>query len=279
MKRIILFFLIGAFSFLLSSCGKPPPPFPIPIGIQTMTGTLLPADISVLRRGTHFLVKDGRRLCFVESTTVNLHAFEQKSVTVRGTFEANIDPTLLPVLVTQEVTPVEEETQNVTFSPSDLTGVVPRSWLKGTQKGVTVFLPEGGGEPVLSVSRQKATPLPTSGAPFQISGHHAVRNRHSGTSGETLSIEDGTDLILMTFTPRGNVDEPTLLRTQWAAFLSSLRFGAASSASSLPSSGSGALKGTPCGGTAGILCPAGQYCAITDLQENIGHCRGFSDKR
>lgn len=269
----------GALLFLLAACGKPPETFPLPTGIQTMTGTLLPADISVLRRGTHYLVENGQRLCFVESTTVNLHAYEQKVMAVRGTFEANTDPTLLPVLVAEQVMPVEEEMQNVTFSPADLHGVVPRSWFKGTQKGATVFLPEGGGEPVVTVNRQKETPLPPSGAPFQISGHHAVRSQHSGNSGETLSIEDGADLILLAFTPQGNADELALLRAQWTAFLSSLRFGATSSASSLPSSGSGAVTGTPCGGTAGILCPTGQYCQITDMKENIGHCRRFSDKR
>ena len=40
------------------------------------------------------------------------------------------------------------------------------------------------------------------------------------------------------------------------------------------STGSGAINdGNPCGGTAGILCPAGEYCAVADRESNVGRCR------
>lgn len=49
-----------------------------------------------------------------------------------------------------------------------------------------------------------------------------------------------------------------------------------SSGSSISSSSYSSVSsislGAPCGGTAGILCPAGQYCFITDPESNTGRC-------
>jgi hypothetical protein len=55
-----------------------------------------------------------------------------------------------------------------------------------------------------------------------------------------------------------------------------LRFSSSSSATAVYQGGSGAVTsvaGIPCGGAAGILCPSGQYCEITDSASNIGRCR------
>jgi hypothetical protein len=130
-----------------------------------MTGVLLPAPLSTLRRGTHQLMEGGETLTFVESFTVNLRSFEGKRVMVRGTFEPNSDPSLLPVLVAKEVVTIGED-------------------------------------------------------------------REASSS---------------------------------------------SSSSSTAQTGSGAIIGKPCGGTAGILCPPGEYCEISNFKENIGRCRKIRD--
>lgn len=264
----------GSCTALLVACGpKTPPPVELPIGVQTMTGTLLPAEIKTLRRGSHLLVdKVGQRLCFVESTTVNLRSFEGKVVVIRGVLELNSDPSLLPVLVTQDVTAVEQDMHVLSLPAFGLTGIVPRTWLEATQKDSTVLLVEGTSTPLVTITLKKQTPLPATGAPFQISGHHATREVTPGTQREITSLERGDDLVVLTFAPPTGSGDLSLLHAQWSGFLTSLAFTEAISAQS-SSTLSEQSAGTPCGGTAGILCPAGQYCAITDIKENIGHCR------
>ncbi|MDD5103331.1 MAG: hypothetical protein PHX93_02940 [Candidatus Peribacteraceae bacterium] len=270
----IALLVFGSFAALLTACGpKTPPPVDLPTGVQTMTGSLLSAEISTLRRGSHLLIdREGKRLCFVESTTINLRSFEGKTVVIRGVFEPNTDPTMLPVLVTQDVTAVEQDLTPLPLPAFGLNGMIPRSWIQATQKDKTVLLAEGTSIPLVTIALQIQTPLPATGAPFLISGHHATRAVTPGTQEETTSVERGDDLIVITFTPPKDAEDADLLRAQWGGFLTSLAFsdaGGAQSSSAL----SEQAAGTPCGGTAGILCPAGQYCEISNLQENIGHCR------
>ncbi len=237
-----------------------------------MTGTLLPAEISTLRRGTHLLTHEGQRLCFVESTVVNLRTFEGKTVVIRGIFEPNSDPSLLPVLVTQDVTTLEQDLQRISLSTFGLTGTIPRSWIMATQKSTTVFLVEGTATPLVTIIRSPQTSLPSTGAPFQISGHYAVRQGTPNSQQEIASVESDGDLIVLTFTPPQEMEDADLLHAQWLVFLTSLTFGDASGKQSSATQ-SETTVGSPCGGTAGILCPTGQYCEITDFQENIGRCR------
>ncbi|OIO53367.1 hypothetical protein AUJ46_05125 [Candidatus Peregrinibacteria bacterium CG1_02_54_53] len=271
--RKILLLTLGTCVLALTACGRVEPPPSLPTGIQTMTGTLLPAEISTLRRGTHLLILNGQRLCFVESSAISLRSFEGKTVVIRGIFEPNSDPALLPVLVTQDVTTLEQDIQHISLSAFGLRGSVPRSWIMATQKNATVFLIEGTATPLITIARLIETPLPASGAPLQVSGHHATRQVSDDSSEEVVSIESGDDLIVLTFTP-SEVENIDLLHAQWLAFLTSLSFatdnGTTSSAAQSQDS-----TGTPCGGTAGILCPAGHYCEITEFKENIGHCREF----
>ncbi|MDD4287750.1 MAG: hypothetical protein PHO20_03160 [Candidatus Peribacteraceae bacterium] len=273
MKSLNRLLLAGACALLFSACGsQTPTTHDLPTGIRTMTGTLLPAEISTFRRGTHLLETNGQRLCFVESTTINLRSFEGKTVVIRGVFEPNSDPTLLPVLVTQDVTAVEQDSHLLSLPAFGLTGSIPRSWIIATQKDFTVLLVENTSVPLVTITLKKQTPLPTSGAPFLISGHHATREGGSGSQEEATSIERGDDLIVITFTPPKESEDSDLLRAQWSGFLTSLIFTETSS-SQASNAASERTAGTPCGGTAGILCPAGEYCAITDMKENIGHCK------
>jgi hypothetical protein len=46
-----------------------------------------------------------------------------------------------------------------------------------------------------------------------------------------------------------------------------------SQGSSLSAAATGSGAGLPCGGTAGILCPGGFYCDITDVANNVGRCK------
>lgn len=263
-------------SLLLTACTRQPlPPPMLPTGMQTMTGTLLPAEISTLRRGSHLLTSAGQRLCFVESTTVNLRSFEGKEVVIRGIFEPNSDPALLPVLVTQDVTAVQQETTPLSLPAFGLHGIIPRSWITATQGNTVILLLEGTTTPLVRVTRQEQTSLPATGVPFLIAGHYAVRQTSSDTQEEVISIEREDGLIVLTFTPAEDSNDPDLLRAQWNRLLTSLSFTQPAGTQSSSADAAASATGQPCGGTAGILCPAGQYCAITDMAENIGRCRSI----
>lgn len=275
MKHLSPLLLSGTFALLLTACGGGTPVTPdLPTGIQTMTGTVVPAAISTLRRGTHLLMNESERLCFVESTTVNLRSFEGKKVVIRGVLEPNSDPSMLPVLVTQDVKAVSQDLTPLSLPAFGLSGTVPRSWIEASKQDTTVLLLEGTSTPLVTIERKKETPLPASGAPFFISGRHATRQTSSDPQKEITSIESGNDLIVLTFTPseKKEAEDLDLLRAQWSGFLTSLSF-VSSSGTQSSSAASQTADGVPCGGTAGILCPAGQYCAITDMQQNIGHCK------
>ena len=76
MKRTLLIAVFIPGVLALASCRKPSTVPPVPPGVQTMTGVLIPADLGLLKRGTHILRSDGEDLALVESATVNLRPFD-----------------------------------------------------------------------------------------------------------------------------------------------------------------------------------------------------------
>ncbi|MDD4627918.1 MAG: hypothetical protein PHE68_00800 [Candidatus Peribacteraceae bacterium] len=270
--RFLAFSLVPLCVFLASCGEEPPAPPPLPQGEQTVKGLLLPTEISLLRRGTHVLKKDGKEFCLVESQTVNLRSFENNEVEMKGTFEYNSDPQLLPVLVVREMKLTEQDTKDVSLPSLGFSCRTPTAWTKEEVSGSTRFIMTGNPEPIVSVQKKKGASLPT-GAPFLIDGNHAVRTVDATTKAESVSLINGDDLITFAFTPGPEPSDE--LKAQWSSFLDSIHFssvdGSSSSASDTGSSEND--EGAPCGGAAGILCPSGQYCAITDVKENIGKCR------
>ena len=99
------------FCIVLSACQKPIEPT-LPLGPQTLTGSLSPVELSLTRRGTHIIRKNGDDIAYVESSTLNLRSFEGMDVTVDGTLERNTTAAALPVLVAKNITLLTE--------PSDL---------------------------------------------------------------------------------------------------------------------------------------------------------------
>jgi len=269
MRRTDLLLTCFFLSCTLAACGKPPPAFPVlPEGEQTMTGTLLPTALSTLRRGTHILKAQEKTLAFVESSTVNLRTFEGKNVRLRGLLENNSDPTLLPVLVVREATAIEQETREVSLPTLGMRCTVPSAWnLTSDQKSTRFSLPNSS-DTLLLIKQEKNGKLPADGVPFLVDGRQSVRIRDGKTLEETVTVLVGSTSVIFRWMPPAT--ENDLLSAQWPNVLDSVRFTAAQSASSVLT-GSG--SGTPCGGTAGILCPKGEYCAITDMQNNIGRCR------
>ncbi len=300
-RRILLVVL---FLLLLTSCEKKPE-FPIPEGVQTVRAVLKPVPFSLKRRGTHALIgADGKMAAYAESTAVNLRLLEGRDVELEGIFEKNSDPAALPVFVVQKVLKSGEEALRPWTIPAlGLSLELPRSW-KGSIKGSSAtFTASGFTSPVLSISTV-SSPSPTNPSPLYgplpVSGSDssaellvvASRKAEATRTADTWTVKilpatkDGKQHVLV-FAIQSDIPADEQLQT-YRKILTSIQFTsggassrAASSATSKrssaaatgsPGSSRAGGDGAPCGGVAGILCPSGFYCRITDPVGESGVC-------
>jgi len=254
-------------TFCLVGCREQPPP-PLPKGEQIVSGELFQTEISLVRRGSHVLKQDGLEVYYVESTRVNLRPFELKSVTLKGVLERNTDPLDLPVLVVEEVESSDSDSQTWSYPTLGLTFKAPPDWKAQTTEDGVQFSVEGSTKPVLTIYSEGEDLQLSTGFPVLISGERAVRRIDEETGSESITIErDGTFLtLLFSASDHQRVQE---LKQEWLSLLRSIEL--SSSPTVTPPSGTGAF--VPCGGPAGVLCPEGYYCNVTNLEENIGMCK------
>lgn len=267
-------FLCACFFFLISCTVAPELPV-LPEGPQTLTGTVVPTTISTARRGMYVLKAAGKDLAYLESATVNLREFEGRSTALRGHYERNIDPEDLPVLVVESIVSSEESVRPWSSSQLALSADVPTRWGVSGTGSAMAFIPVGSLHPIVSLSMMADKPMP-SGITMSVGGAKAIRFLDELSGEQRIAVERSGGYLELAFTPQREDDLATA-RSEWLAFLRSLRIGGAvgvgSSRAAVSSASTGIREGQPCGGLAGILCPAGFYCAITDLEQNIGVCK------
>jgi hypothetical protein len=268
---------------------------PLPQGPQTVTGVLKRADISIKRRGTHVLLRGEEPVYYVESSTITLRPLEGKQVELQGTLEYNTDPKELPVLVVTKVLGgIAEERRAWTVPSLGITFDVPRSWKGSVAKSVAQFTVSGSALPLLRVLSEDASALPfnfqtltSSGTdlaltPLVIGTRKAVSvlNETQGSLAVYVDPDPVTadDKKLLAFVFHLEPDENGETGDQEEAYIGmvrTLRFKAQTLPSSpAQSTGTGAsADGKPCGGPAGVLCPAGYSCRVTDTATDIGGCQ------
>ncbi len=267
MRCIALF--VGTLS--LVACGSESLVHTIPKGPQTVTGILRPATLSVARRGTHLLVSEGQETLYVESTSVSLRRYEGKRVTLRGILEANTVPREYPVLVVEVVESVEETTEEHPIRMFNLLLRTPMEWERKTVGEEVRFFPQGASEPLVTLRSSPVEEFPEGGIPLVISGNRAERLIDEFSGAHFVFVDLGGGRILtISFTPRPEAGDPEVQRSEFLSLLNSIEF--LEEKRPEVQTGTGSL-GSPCGGTAGILCPPGFLCEVTDLKENIGRCR------
>ncbi|MBI5155641.1 hypothetical protein HZA45_00040 [Candidatus Peregrinibacteria bacterium] len=268
---------------LLFGCQKKPPVVTIPEGPVSVTGFLKPVPLSLVRRGTHVVVSGGSELYFVQSSTVPLSRYEESEVTMSGTLALNSDPADLPVLTVTGIESHDQDTQPVHLASLGVRFEIPRHWSREEETGTgsVHFASSGSLRSVLSVSRFPLTNLPE-GSPVIVDSERGVRVMIDGSADQIVYVlrmkvvngKTTPDIISFTFTP-GNDSDLSASPFIFQNILRSVRFSRSGGAGSSISSGTGSgiyLSGQPCGGSAGILCPSGFYCSITDVAENIGVC-------
>lgn len=285
-KTIIVLGCLAAISagLILLGCQKKTPPVVIPQGPVTVTGFLKPVPLSLVRRGTHVVVSQGEELYFAQSSAVPLSQYEENAVTMSGTLSTNTDPKEFPVLTVTNIVSHTQDMQSVYLSDFGLRIDLPPDWEKEEETGTgsVHFTSSGSLRSTLTIARSPLQSLPA-GTPVTVDGERAVRVIPQGGTDQIVYIlrmvmsagKTHPEITSLTFTP-GDGEDSLASPAIFLKILKSVRFDRAKENSSAASSyrtGSGtSLSGQPCGGSAGILCPNGFYCAITDVMENIGIC-------
>ncbi len=317
-KRTLSLLLCCAALLPLAGCRREPPPI-LPQGVQTVSGLLKKSPISLTRRGTHVLIQNDEPHAYLESSTVDLGEFEDRVADVTGTYERNVDPRDLPVIVVTSVRGGEPQGRAYAIPALGISLEVPREW-KGTIAGAEAQFTAPDGEegsgaaiPLLSLFLEGEDDLIGSAPSSEnvtdeavaVGGRSGVRWENTQTGVERVQVDlrpyvsdPKTDVLTFLFTPN---EEALNLPDTWELVkedvLRSVKFTASSSSTfssasasegppppSVPgdassSQGSAAslnpLQGAPCGGEAGILCPQGSYCEITDVEANVGRCKSL----
>ncbi len=269
MRRSLPFLIVT--SLLLAACGEPTRT--IPTGVQTIVGTLQRAELKADRRGTHVLLQNNVPVLYVESRTGSLLESEGYDVTIMGLVEQNRDPSDMPVIVVQKIQKILQTLRTWSIPRLAMNISTPETWTMVDRderatggKFYTDFRaanPDGTSGVVLSLWTQTGTTLPA-GSLTTIAGKTAIRSQNG--TGLLFAVVHGPSLLMFGFaSPPPHLEQ----------ILSSIAFTDApkTSSSSKPVTSASSVPGQPCGGVAGIICPAGQYCAITDRASNSGICK------
>ena len=121
--------------------------------------------------------------------------------------------------------------------------------------------------------------------PIVVASKRALRVYEAESTEQTIYIDRGegqgddkTRIIAILFHPPEGGEK--VMTEMFLQTIRSIKFGREGASSSQAKSSAGSEEsaalsglGKPCGGDAGILCPAGQYCDVTDLAANIGMCK------
>ncbi len=291
MKRSLLALGLTC-AVLFAGCGR------LPEGPQEVEGVLSRVPLSLTRRGTHILKNQhGRELTYVESTAVNLGYIEGKTVTLLGTYQRNTDKRALPVLVVEKVIKGGDDVLREWKLPRlNLVLDVPTLWQGVITGSTAVFHAQGSSGTLLDIRTGSSSQLPFNFKTLSASGSLQVTPLVLGLRKAAAVVDEehnrwyvAVDLsspsspqttenvLVLTFKldPKENIDEQIQRFQRIVKTLTLTEKPRTTPTTPVPSSGSGSVSadGRPCGGPAGILCPAGYYCAITDSSISAGICR------
>lgn len=259
----------------LSACTKDEGPH-IAYGPTSATGTLIKAENSLVRRGSHILMVESEKKFFVESRSQNLSELEGQTVFVQGILEPNTSKDELPVLVAETVkrSHGDEDLHRFEIPTLNIRIGVPQTWEGSIKNKVATFMMPGETNPLLTIRLMSGTTLPPGGTSLFIKNRRATSIEGQGKSRDVYILEKDT-VIELHFDPAMQEQLTTeeagaVVASQFERALGTLSF-LTDKESVTQVTGSGA--GTPCGGAAGVLCGTGYFCNITDLENQIGQCK------
>lgn len=266
----------------------------LPEGVVTQTGILQKTEISITRRGSHLLLVDGEPMYLVESKEIHLGPMEGKRVALEGEVEHNIDEQDLPVFV---VSGAELMDVNLPLYQDHQFGYrfpVPMEYLSVYSEEEKMMRFVDREDQDITIIALRHLPIPADqtftayvsglfpdGVVIQVGGYPAWQSIDATSGGQRVLIDLGTRVIDLSLTPPSD-DSIALHRSLFLSILASFEFDvpyqggeSTSSTGSDSDSSKATASGIPCGGPAGILCPEGEYCNVTDFAEGIGRCEGL----
>lgn len=279
MKKTLSTFLFAGILLSLSACTKTPLNLP-PLGPISATGTLIPAEVSLLRRGTHILMVNGKKMYYVESKTEDLISKEGQIVHVKGMAESNTTSSDLPVIVLETLESVQGDAGLKIWNiPAlDIRLQAPVSWTATIQNGAASFSLPTETVPILVIKASDSDSLPANGTHTYQGGHRAVRDDGIVGAGKTDIFLEGKEEVLHLHFDSSvqksleGEEERKLVVSEFEYVLDSIKF---LSDKEALSTGSGNSISTSCGGEGNVLCPQGSFCNVTDPQSNSGKCRSI----
>jgi hypothetical protein len=257
----------------LFSCQRKDPSLPIPIGMQEYTGILHPAELSLVRRGTHLFESDTGDQFFVESTELVLRDYEGKRITIQGVIEENVDVSFAPVLLPEKITILDEDYQSVSLRSVGFSVEVPDYWgiIKG-KKDVQFLIPDLD-TPVVSIFFEGDIEYIPTGTPITVGKKRGTRTLDEATGNQTVLFPHRDGILTLLFTPKEMVED-IKLREQFLYTVRSIIFAKdTKNISSSDSDNTPSKLGSPCGGSAGVLCPEGYLCVVENLEDGVGKCQ------
>lgn len=270
MRFSIIFLII-----LLTACGTSgPDDVPDDIGPTTATGTITATGASLYRRGTHLLLMDERPRFFLESKSVNLSEYQNVQVVVRGELSLNTHKKYLPVINVASVEKIANadaaSLQEYNVKSLALSLEAPSSWKSLLKEGRLTFTHKSEEQPFIAIETFDFVDVPE-GIPVRIDGQNGVRVVDEESGVHRVYVRRGGSLVsLFTFGPKGDLSSGE--RDAFYTMLQSVKFDQISD-EVVEEDVSG--SGQPCGGSAGVICPEGEYCKITEIDTGIGICRGL----
>jgi hypothetical protein len=261
-------------TLLLTACQKTTEP-KVAYGPVSGTGTLIPAELSLVRRGSHMLVMASGKKYYVESKTENLQSLEGLTVFIEGRLEKNASSNDAPVIVVEKIRgALGDEDLHVWNVPSlNLRIKAPSVWTSAIANGDVLFSLRGETDPLLTIRSMTGSALPP-GRVLYVQNRRAVASDTTGAVRE-LYILENERVIRIHFDPSTqasvtSLTEAKILESQFDRLLSNLQFISDTAFNHTPT-GSGSTQF--CGGEAKILCSVAQYCDITDTTLGTGICK------
>ena len=267
---------LAILAFLLIGCTREDtPPSPV-LGAFHGTGVLVRADVSLIRRGTHALRQSSGVTYYVESSTQNLEEFQNTIVDVVGTSEKNTTPTDAPVIRAETVRKIgsQDSGQHIWNLPRQgLRVVTPSTWKGSIEGDEAVFHLREHDTSTVTLETLSGSTLPQ-GTTFFVKNYSAVRTEEADALLQDVFIDIDDTIAHIRLSIHGERSEITaIMLEEFAAFVQSI-----TSRRMTPEKGTGAILQTSvgqkvCGGVAGVLCDAGQYCDITNTTLLTGVCK------
>lgn len=271
----LTFFATVVAAVSLASC-KGEPVSTVQYGPTTATGTLIKADVDLVRRGTHILMVDSVKTYYVESRTHNLTQLEGQTISVQGNLEPNTIKAELPVLVADTISGGvgDEDLHRYEIPSLNIRLGAPKTWTAEIVGAVATFRLPGESDPLLAIRRLSGSTLPPGGTQMYIKNRKGTRIASGGGMVDAYILEKDT-LIQLHFDPATQKQVKTpehgaLLGAEFERVMSTISF---LTDKELVPTQTGTGASTICGGSAGLLCPSGSFCNITNFETREGTCK------